>query len=1165
MSKVKNDLSKNYQKKSQYEHIVDLPDSYIGSIEKIKKELYIFNDDTNKIEKREIDFIPGLERIFEEILLNAFDQQTRKNTKCNQIKVEINKEEGWISVWNNGKGIPIQVHSEYNIWIPELIFANLLTSSNYKKGEKRITGGKNGYGAKLTNIFSTKFVIETVDEHNKYVQVCTDNMKKIEKPQITPVNNKPTYTKITFYPDFTKFNIEDPITEFSDEMIGYMKKRVYDIASCSKKETTIYFNKVKIKVKNIQDYMALYFDDKRKIVYEQVNDRWSIGMCLAEDGFEQVTFVNGIHTNDGGTHVNYIVNKIVKEIKDVVSKKSKTVKSAYIKDKIFIFINSFIENPTFNSQSKEKLESKPIKYGSTCDLSQKFIKDVLKTGIKEEVLAFTEFKDNKNLNKNDGKKVKNLYGIENYEKANWAGTKNSDKCMLILTEGLSAKGFAVNGLSKIGRDRYGIFPLRGKLINVRNQSSTKITDNKEITHLKQILGLRQGMVFNKKEDFKDLRYGGILILTDQDKDGSHIKGLVMNFIHNYWPSLINVGFIKSLATPIIKAFKGKRVKKFYTETDYKKWKKTDLQGWRIKYYKGLGTHDDEEAAECFEDFENNIIHYQGCEETDYCMNLVFNNGDFDKPKKVKWSDKRKDWLMVFDPNDIIEQDQKRVTIDDFVNKDIIHFSNDDTKRSVPSVMDGLKPSQRKILYAGIKRYKRDKKELRVAEFAGYVTFESHYHHGEKSIIEATVKMAQTFVGANNVNYFMPNGDFGSRMQGTSKHASERYIHTVLNPIVNNIFNPDDELVLNLIEDDGVKVEPIHYMPVIPMILVNGADGIGTGFSTKVCSHRLQDVCNAMIDRMNGKQFPKLQPYFRGFQGRIIDLGNGSYETLGLYKIVPETNTIHILELPIGVWTDKYTKFLEDKISNQKKKKYITSYENYCTKNTVHYILKLSSDGVRKYSKREYGFIVKDFKLRNTFSTNNMHLFDANGVIKKYENTNEIFEYFYNHRKTYYVKRKKALLERMKKIVEKLKAQVMFIRYYNNKKIILRKKSKAELEAQLVQYKFPKFTLDENSKEPSYDYLTDMKIITLTNERAEQLENKYKEMENEYKKLENTTIETMWSNDIEKLREVNKKYNKKLNEKIEKEREDIGKTRSKKSKKKTTKKKKTKITLDLNNI
>ena len=656
---------------------------------------------------------------------------------------------------------------------------------------------------------------------------------------------------------------------------------------------------------------------------------------------------------------------------------------------------------------------------------------------------------------------------------------------------------------------------------------------------------------------------GVGEMIVHNTDGSHIKGLVLNWIHYYWPSLLNIGFNKSLATPILKAFKGKgknkKTLKFYTQSDFNTWreKHKNEKGWSFKYYKGLGTHKDKEAIECFEDFDNDIIQYdydQNKEESDYAINLAFNDDYYNKEKHQKWSDKRKEWLKQYNPDDIIEQKQKQIGISDFINKDLIHFSNEDTQRSIPSVMDGFKPSQRKIIYSAIKRSKSDKKEMRVAEFSGYVTFNSAYHHGDKSIVDATVGMSQTYVGSNNVNYLLPNGNFGGRLQGGSDHASSRYIHTNINPLTLDIFHINDELILDYIDDEGTKIEPKYYMPVIPTILLNGTKGIGTGFSTNIAPHRLEDICYAMKERMKGNPIPSIKPYFRGFQGRILEIESNNntkkYATLGMFKIVPETNTIHIIELPIGMWTDKYTKIIERKITSQKKK-YIISYENYCTKNTIHYILKLSHDGVKKYSKRSYESIIDDLKLMKTFSTSNMHLFDANGVIKKFNNTIQIMEYFYNHRRVFYVKRKDALIAQLNKIVEKLKAQVMFIRYYNQRKIIVRQKSKKELEDQLVKYKFPKYTND-NDGIKKYDYLTNMQIITLTNEKAQQLENKYKEMENQLQQLKNTTIEQMWSDDMNKIIKINQKYNQNIQQQFDDEKDNINKTRKTKSKKRKKK-------------
>ena len=305
-----------------------------------------------------------------------------------------------------------------------------------------------------------------------------------------------------------------------------MRKRVYDISACSNKNVNVYFNGERIKEKTFDQYVNLYIgSDKtaKKRVYEICSDRWEVVATMSDETFEHVSFVNGISTKSG-THVNYIEGQLTRKLKDIISKKNKNIKNSFIKNKISIFVKCFIENPVFNSQSKQELTSKVKKFGSTCTLSDKFIKSFSKIGIIEEVLSFAEYKDERKLKKTDGKKKIRLTGIPKLEDANWAGSKKSDQCKLILTEGDSAKTFAIAGLSVVGRDKYGVFPLRGKLLNVRQASKAQMLKNEELTHLKHILGLKQDY---KYKSLKETRYAGIIILTDQDVDGSHIKGCLL--------------------------------------------------------------------------------------------------------------------------------------------------------------------------------------------------------------------------------------------------------------------------------------------------------------------------------------------------------------------------------------------------------------------------------------------------------------------------------------------------------------------------------------------------------------------------------------------------------------------------------------------------------------
>lgn len=202
-----------------------------------------------------------------------------------------------------------------------------------------------------------------------------------------------------------------------------------------------------------------------------------------------------------------------------------------------------------------------------------------------------------------------LTGIPKLDDANDAGGRNSDQCTLILTEGDSAKALAISGLSVVGRDRYGVFPLRGKLLNVRDASASQVSNNAEIQHIKQILGLQHGkvrcwrggsecvaryrQVHNAAQQYdsvKQLRYGHLMIMTDQDHDGSHIKGLIMNFFHHFYPSLLKLpGFLVEFITPIIKVTRNGKTLAFYTMPEYEAWQESlggSTRGWKVKYYKG---------------------------------------------------------------------------------------------------------------------------------------------------------------------------------------------------------------------------------------------------------------------------------------------------------------------------------------------------------------------------------------------------------------------------------------------------------------------------------------------------------------------------------------------------------------------------------------------------
>jgi DNA topoisomerase-2 len=1153
--KSKISIEEKYKSKSLHQHIIDLPDSYIGSIQNDIINLYVYDDEENKIKKKDKNIVLGLYKIFDEILVNASDN-TVKDKKCNLIKVNINKETGEISVMNNGSTIPIEIHKQEKMYVPEMIFGKLLTSGNYDQTGK-ITGGKNGFGAKLANIYSVTFDVEISDpkRKKKYFQRFRNNMFEKDEPIITEIDKKEdSYTKITFIPDYKKFGLKC----LTNDMISLLKRRVYDIAGTTNQNVNVYYNDEHINIKSFQDYIKLYYDEDEdlKLIYEDFNERWSVGVVFdTNSGYQHMSFVNKISTFQGGTHLNYIANQIVDKITSNIlsSPKYKTlkIKPSQIKDNITIFINSVIEDPSFSSQTKEVLTTKVSNFNIKCDLDEKFVNKIGKTGLIDEIVQVAQIKQLGELEKSDGKKTTNLKSLTKLDDARMAGTKRSSECRLIVTEGDSAKTFAISGLELIGRDLYGVFPLKGKLLNVRNANPNQLLSNEEIKNLKQIIGLKQN---TKYEDTKKLRYGGIIILTDQDVDGSHIKGLLMNFFHYFWPSLMKIeGFIQSISTPIVKAYKNSDTKKkdpiiFHTLTEYKNWCEEigegSLKKYKIKYFKGLGTSTSQEAKESFTNFENKIINYvwslnnnkiiknddmyDNIDENDSKESLedsetseTFDKNDLSYQAitlafaKQREND-RKEWIRKRDESNIIDNKEKKIPIYDFVNKDLIHFSYDDNLRSIPDLVDGLKPSHRKILYGAFKR-KLDNEEIKVAQLSGYISEHTGYHHGEMSLQGAIIGMAQDYCGSNNINLLYPSGNFGTRRMGGKDASSSRYIFTQLTSLTRNIFITKDEPILKHIIEEGDIVEPIRYYPILPIILINGSEGIGTGFSTNIPPYNPLDIIKNIKLLLNNKSLDKLDeltPWFAGFTGTIQKENNDTYYSIGKYNILNEY-TVEITELPIGTWTQNYIDFLSGLIY---KNELINDYENNCGNHKINIKIYFKNGELQKLIKTNN--LEKKLKLITTVKTSNMHVY-KNNVITKYTNPNYMLKDYLDIRLEFYNKRKEYYIKVLENELDLLKYKRMFIQQILNKEIIIERRKKELIIEDLVKFNYPELSTNINNK-PSYDYLTTIPLFSLTLEKIDELENDFNNKSEELESYRNLTVQDMW---IYELDTFEKLYNK----------------------------------------
>ena len=1141
-------LAQTYQKKTDKQHVLDNPDTYTGSMELTEYDTYIYDNDKNNIIAKNINIIPGLYKLFDEGIVNCRDHYVRMlqamsackpNTlPVSSIDISIDNE-GTITMSNDGNGIDVEKHPEYDIWIPEMIFGHLRTSTNYDKSQKKITGGKNGFGFKLVLIWSVWGKIETVDHIRglKYTQEFENNLNIIKTPIIKKFKGKP-YTKVSFKPDYKRLGIQG----LSKDMLALFKRRVYDIAAVTDKKIKVSYNNELISnVKHFQQYVDLYIGDKSetKRIYEEASERWEYAVCMApKEEFTQVSFVNGIYTGKGGKHVDYILNQIIRKLSDYIKKKKKVdVKATTIKEQLMLFVRCDIDNPTFDSQTKDYMNTPMGNFGSKCDVSDKFIEKVAKLGVMDAACALTEVKELKGVKKTDGTKSKNVRGIPKLIDANYAGTKKSDECTIILCEGDSAKAGIVSGLSKEDRDYIGVYPMRGKLLNVRDELTKRIFENKEIQEMKQILGLETGKIYTADNAREKLRYGKILFMTDQDLDGSHIKGLGINLFDSEWNSLLDIpGFIGFMNTPILKAKKGHDELKFYNDGEYETWKNSnDIKGWKIKYYKGLGTSTSSEFKEYFEN--KKVVEFVSTgENSRNAIDMVFNK---------KRAQDRKTWLEGYDRELYLDTNQSNISYEEFISKEMIHFSKYDCDRSIPNMIDGLKTSQRKILFTAFKR--KLTQEIKVAQFSGSVSEISSYHHGESSLNGAIIGLAQNFVGANNINLFEPKGQFGTRLQGGKDSASERYIFTNLNPLTRYIYPSLDDNVLKYLDDDGTPVEPVYYAPIIPMILINGSKGIGTGFSSDILPYNPLSIIDYVIASIQNKEKPQVLPYFQGFKGIITPINSSKYLIKGKYDIISD-NQVRVYELPVGTWTDDYKQTLENLIQDDgkktgKKKSIITDYTDMSTDCSVDITITFSPGFIQKMvqTETEYGCceLEKFLKLYTTKTSTNMHMFDETEKLKKFDNVEDIIDYYINIRRNIYKLRKDYLLKALKTELLVLTNKARFITDILNDKIILKRKKKEEVINMLNHAKYD--CIDDDNE---FKYLTKLPMDSVTEENVEKILKDRHDKNKELEILINKTEDMIWFEELTKLREMYLTFKDKMN---------ISQTQSKKKKKLKVKK------------
>lgn len=1099
-------------------HVRAKPDMWIGTVETVERSVYIYQND--KISMKVIKTSEGLEQLFKETISNAADNVVRsREADIDPIRIEAVVNETSVSIKNYGRCITLKKHPKTSIPVPEMIFGSMFTSSNY--GETRKGAGTNGLGIKAVNIFSEKFVLEIKngDEGRSYYQVWTNGKRNKTVPEIKEYRGTSSVT-VTYYPDFKECFPSDE--KHTDETICLMLKHMVDISANYK--IPVIFNGKTYNFSKRENYAMLYLpgDTKNNHASEEIdfsydttinkkkvprdNGNMDVYLVDAPDNGISVSFVNGLYTKDGGTHIDGIVKQIVNDVREKLSdrKQKINVTPSDVKANLAIFVFCFVDNPGFNGQVKSKLTAPAIKV----TVSEKIYSKIMKWKFIENLLLIADAKDKKKLKKSDGKNLKRV-PLKTVIDANKV-TIDSKNCVLCVVEGQSASGYTQTRveLTPKGGDYIGTMRIQGKTLNVTNASVLEISENNEIAALKMALGLREGIDYQYEQNFRTLRYGSLLIVADADDDGKHIIGLLLNFFYNRYPSLLKREFVHFLRTPIIRLYKGQEVIRFYTLNDYDEWEaKTDekeRKKWDIAYFKGLGSSVTKDVKDDMKNERRVICVYD--DKTPGSMQLAFDE---------KYADLRKLWISEFQVTPGLSQLMK-MPISTFIEKEMVEFSAYNLQRSIGSAVDGLKIVQRKILWTALNA--TSNKCISLSVFCGKVKDSTHYRHGDAPIQEAASNMAMNWdTCGNNLPLLYPDGQFGSRYLGGKDCADGRYTKTRLNYCVNKLFIKDDFPIYEENYEDGVKIEPKYLIPILPLILMNGCAGIGTGHSTNIPSHHPLDVAQWFIDKIDGKLPKTIYPWYRGYKGTLeiikanddgsqtarLNVNNrkvtvtesktDDHELLTIYSVkslghfyITHNGDVGIDELPIGRWPSVYNLFLRKMVDEG----FISDFDD-------------ARDGGANFVIK--GLTVKpsltSLRLSKNISITNMTGLDKNFKPKRYKSTNEIMEDFYIIRQDAYRKRLNYQISQIVKKLAFADDKRRFIEGALSGEIKVFKAEKKSLHAKLDELKIVHEVVKKTS---AYEF---------TQEGLQTVTDSIKKLKDEKEALESTNILKLWKDEI----------------------------------------------------
>lgn len=1155
----------SYKKLSDIDHILVNPQRHIGNHKKDSRTEYIHSK--TGIHPTEFETPEAVCQCFKEAFTNASDHLERSKAlgyESPPIRVWVT--DTIVRIRNGGAPIPVEIHPVEKIYVPELIFGVLKTGSNFKKDKDEKKGnkgaGKHGEGVKLANVFSKRFEIKVGDSVNKkfYTQKWEDNMKTRYEPEIEKYKGEP-FVEVEYELDFKYFKMDS-----YDKRTKYFFKTFCSwLTYCLNVE--VYFNDKLLKVPSDLEFGLTHFAVEEDDI--AVFKSGSLRVILANTPNEGRTlaFCNGLYLQEGGKHLEKVVEIIgrefIKKAKEDYVKKFKSkdetdeqlmakaghmMKITKVKDNLSFIVVANMEDPDFKGgQIKVALQT----FDEEIKVPKKIYDKLSTWDFNKSLLEVIDKKIAEAMKATDGKGEKRSKLKRGEIECDFAKSKKTwPKAICVFCEGLSAMAYPTKMREHVpdGIKSISIFPLRGKILNSRTATANQLLTNKEINGIKKFINLKDGKVYN---DLSDLRHQEIWIMTDADNDGQHIIGLFLDIFEFRWPSLLKIkGFIKIRETPFKTLTRGKKMVLVYSEKEATEYKS---QGkWVDHYKKGLGSCKDAEIIlDCQNPRFTELIYDKKASKI---MTLAFARGQ---------EDNRKEWIAAYRPPEKPHEPGHKMKITTFFSERFIVYSIVDLQRCTPWD-DGLKPSQRQAVYGAILKwgYKpKSPQSIKLGNFSAFTQEQTQYHYGPNGITDAIVKMCWNFVGSNNLSYFEPDGQFGTRMQGGKDAASPRYVETRPMPYFHLLFRSDDDPLLERIDVDGKKGEPRVMFPVVPLHLVNGARGIGVGWASVVIPVHPVTLCEWYLARNEGKDLPKLKPFYRGFRGKVKigkmgkDGKRASKKTKGevdedqleevdeikkendeedeeqvqydeygrpelkddlpdkdevlidkntKYRVVTkgifeiDSGKINITELPIGRWTLPYRDFLLD----EEEAGDIKDFDNNCKNNSVDFTIY----GMKKEAN------IKNLRLQKSFGMNNMVVIKEDGSVARYETLEDVAEAFYQFRLPIYQKRKDMILAALREKRTLLKKRMRIIELIAiEKKVEVRQKRKVWVKEQLAEF---------GADPEPYD---GMKIEDLNEEKIEEYQRELEEIQDKINTLKATTPNQLWNSDLKELRKGISKY------------------------------------------